>query len=345
MVNAKKEATGAEASAANDKLRNTPASRWISYRPDIKVMDCTIRDGGLMNDHQFEDGVVKAVYDACVAAGIDYMEIGYKASRQLFAQGQSGKWKFCSEDDLRRLMGENDTQLKISVMADAERTDYHTDILPADQSVVDMVRVASYINQIPAAMDMIKDAHDKGYETTVNLMAISTVQERELDEALELLAHSEADAIYLVDSFGALYSEQIHYLIRKYLHYARSSGKQVGIHAHNNLQLAYSNTIEAIILGANFLDATMAGLGRGAGNCPLELLLGFLHNPKFRMRPILDCVVNTIEPMRAKLGWGFDLAYMMTGLLNQHPRAAIKFNASADRGNFVKFYDMIIDEQ
>jgi 4-hydroxy 2-oxovalerate aldolase len=345
MSNVKKTEVGSGASEHSDKARNTPASRWISYRPDIKVMDCTIRDGGLMNDHQFEDGIVKAVYQACAAGGIDYMEIGYKASRSVFAQGKSGKWKFCTEDDLRQIVDDNNSTLKISVMADAERTDYHTDILPAEQSVIDMVRVATYINQIPAAMDMIKDAHDKGYETTVNLMAISTVQERELDEALELLAASEADAIYLVDSFGALYSEQVHYLIRKYLHYARSSGKQVGIHAHNNLQLAYSNTIEAIILGANFLDATLAGLGRGAGNCPLELLLGFLHNPKFRMRPILECVVNHIEPMRAKLGWGFDHAYMMTGLLNQHPRAAIKFNASPDRGNFVKFYDMIIDEQ
>lgn len=345
MPTVKKDEVRASSAANIDKNRSSPASRWISYRPDIKVLDCTVRDGGLMNDHQFDDGLVKAVYQACAAGGIDYMEIGYKASRRIFAQGKSGKWKFCTEDDLRQVIGENDTTLKISVMADAERTDYHTDILPEDQSVIDMVRVATYINQIPSALDIIKDAHDKGYETTVNLMAISTVQERELDEALELLARSEADAIYLVDSFGALYSEQVHYLIRKYLHYARSSGKQVGIHAHNNLQLAYSNTIEAIILGANYLDATLAGLGRGAGNCPLELLLGFLHNPKFHMRPILECVVNHIEPMRAQLGWGFDLAYMMTGLLNQHPRTAIKFNSSADRGNYVKFYDMIIDEQ
>ena len=148
-----------------------------------------------------------------------------------------------------------------------------------------MVRVASYIHQVPTALDMIKDAHDKGYETTVNLMSVSTVTERELDEGLELLAESEAQAIYVVDSFGALYSEQVHYLVRKYLHYAKAAGKEVGIHAHNNLQLAFANTIEAIILGANMLDATMAGLGRGAGNCPMELLIGFLHNPKYQPSP------------------------------------------------------------
>ena len=195
-----------------------------------------------------------------------------------------------------------------------------------------MIRVATYINQIPTALDMVKDAHDKGYETTLNLMAASTVPERELDEGLEMLAKSEAKAIYVVDSFGALYSEQVHYLVKKYLGYCKAAGKEVGVHMHNNLQLAFANTIEGIIVGANFLDATMAGLGRGAGNCPMELLLGFLHNPKYDLRPVLDCVQNHIEPMRAKLLWGYDLPYLLTGMLNQHPRTAIKFKEAELKG-------------
>jgi 4-hydroxy 2-oxovalerate aldolase len=327
------------------KVKETPASRWVSYRAEIKVLDCTIRDGGLMNNHQFDDQVVKAVYDTCVAAGIDYMEIGYKTSHKIVMPAGQGPWKYCQESDLRRLLADNDTDLKIAVMADAERTDYHEDFLPKDQSVIDMIRVATYINQIPTALDMIKDANDKGYETCVNLMAVSTVGDRELSEGLELLAGSEAKAIYLVDSFGSLYSEQIHYLVRKYLNYARSTGKEVGIHAHNNLQLAYANTIEAIILGVNMLDATIAGLGRGAGNCPMELLIGFLHNPKYRLRPVLKCIQDHIEPMREKLMWGFDLPYMLTGLLNQHPRAAIKYKASNEKGDIARFYDSVTEEQ
>jgi len=327
------------------KPKDTSAGRWISYRPEIKVLDCTIRDGGLMNNHRFDDKLVKAVYTACAEAGIDYMEIGYKASRKIGVPGEFGVWKYCAEDDLRRIVGDNKTSLKLSVMADAERTDYHEDILPKSQSVIDMVRVATYINQIPTALDMVKDAHDKGYETTVNLMAVSTVPERELNEGLELLAGSEAKAIYVVDSFGALYSEQVHYLVKKYLHYCRPVGKQVGMHAHNNLQLGYANTIEAIIVGANMLDATMAGLGRGAGNCQMELLIGFLHNPKYDLRPILRLVQEHIEPLREKLMWGFDLPYMLTGLLNQHPRAAIKFKAAEAKGDIVKFYDTITEEQ
>jgi 4-hydroxy 2-oxovalerate aldolase len=175
-------------------------------------------------------------------------------------------------------------------------------------------------------------------------MAISTVPERELDEALELVAESEASTIYLVDSFGSLYSEQVHYLVKKYFRYARPTQKDVGIHMHNNLQLAFANTIEGIILGSNMLDSTIAGLGRGAGNCPTELLIGFLHNPKYKLRPILDCIQNYVEPMREKLQWGFDLPYMITGFFNQHPRAAIKFKARKEKGNILEFYDSFKDE-
>ncbi len=333
-----------KAKAKNGDAPDQATKRWLSYRPDLKVMDCTIRDGGLMNNHRFSDEVVKAVYQACVDSGIDYMEVGYKSSQRIFSSDEHGAWKFSTEEDMRRIMNDNDSDLKISVMADAERTDYHTDILPREQSVLDMIRVASYIHQIPIAVDMIKDAHDKGYETTLNLMAVTTVPERELDEALEVLAESEVDVIYLVDSFGALYSEQTNFLVREYIRHAAPNGKRVGFHAHNNQQLAYANTIQAVISGAHMVDGSMAGLGRGAGNCQVELLLGFLHNPKFRLRPILKCIQDQIEPMRKDLLWGYDIPYMLTGRLNQHPRAAMKFNAGEDRGKVVKFYDSLVDE-
>jgi 4-hydroxy 2-oxovalerate aldolase len=345
MTASEREGSKADRPVTATGPEETPTRKWISYRPEIKVLDCTIRDGGLMNNHLFDDEVVKAVYTACVDAGIDYMEIGYINSRRIFSPAEHGAWKFCTEDDIRRIVGDNDTPLKLSAMADAEKSDYREDILRSDHSVLDMIRVAAYIHQIPLALDMIKDAHDKGYETTINLMSVSVVSERELDEALALLADSEVGTIYIADSFGALYSEQIHFLMDKYLAYARPRGKKVGMHAHNNQQLAFANTIEAIIKGADMLDASMAGLGRGAGNCPMELLVGFLHNPKLRLRPILQCVQHLIEPMRERLMWGFDPPYMVTGLLNQHPRTAMAFNASEDRGNIVKFFDMMSEEE
>jgi 4-hydroxy 2-oxovalerate aldolase len=336
--------TPREASMATD-TKATGLKGWIGYRPQIKVMDCTIRDGGLMNNHQFPTDLVKAVYEADTAAGIDYMEVGYKASKKFASRDQFGAWKFCDEDDIRRALGDTPSSVKISVMADVGRTDYHTDILPRGKTVVGMVRVAAYIHQVPAAIEMIKDAADKGHETTINLMAVSTVTEPELEQALELLVGSPVGTLYVVDSFGTLYAEQIQRLVDKFLQFAQPAGKEVGIHTHNNMQLAYANTIEAIVRGANLLDASHAGLGRGAGNCQLELLLSFLHNPKYHLRPILECIQKHIEPMREQLRWGFSIPYMVTGYLNQHPKAAMEFMERSDGKDIVRFYDTAVSPE
>jgi 4-hydroxy 2-oxovalerate aldolase len=316
---------------------------WLTYRPDIKILDCTIRDGGLMNNCKFEDDFVRAIYQACVASGVDYMEVGYKGSKKVYSPTEYGTWKFCEEDDVRRIVGENDNDLKLSVMADVERCDYHSDFLPKKDSVIDLIRVATYIHQIPGALDMIKAFHDKGYETSVNLMAVSVVSDAELDEALEILSGSEVDVVYLVDSYGSLYSEEIQTLTRKYRKFAESGGKKIGIHAHNNQQLAYANTIEALILGANYLDCTVGGLGRGAGNCPTELLLGFLKNPRYHLRPLLKCLQESLVPMRQKITWGYDIPYMLTGQMNNHPREAMKFLDGDRPTDYTSFYDAIME--
>jgi 4-hydroxy 2-oxovalerate aldolase len=317
---------------------------WITYRPALKVLDCTIRDGGLINDHAFEDGFVKAVYDACVDAGVDYMELGYKASKKLFARDKCGAWKFCDEDDLRRIVGGNPTPLKLAAMADAGKSDWRTDILPKKDSVLDMIRVAFYANQVPEAVDMIKDAADKGYEVSANLMAASTVTDTEMDQVLEVIAQTPASVLVVVDSYGAMYAEQIELLVKKYQEFGKATGKEVGIHAHNNQQLAFANTIEAIIHGANRADASMAGLGRGAGNCPMELLIGFLRNPKFHIRPIYQVVQEQLLPLSRTVEWGPYVQYNITGQLNEHPRSAMAARSGEKRDCYVAFYDRLTSD-
>jgi len=315
---------------------------WITYRPELKVLDCTIRDGGLVNDHKFSDAFVRSVYETCVESGIDYMEIGYKASREIFDSNQFGDWKFCDEDAIRRIVGDNDTPLKLSVMTDAGKTDWKTEVLPRDQSVLDMIRVAFYVHQTSEAVDMINDAAAKGYEVAGNLMAVAAAQDKEVDQALELLAQTPVDVLVVVDSWGSMYSEQIELLVKKYQKFATETGKEVGMHAHNNQQLAFSNTIEAIIHGANRVDASMLGLGRGAGNCPMELLIGFLRNPKFKIRPIYKVLQDHLAPLAKEVDWGPHVQYNITGQLNQHPRSAIAARAGEDRDNYVEFYDKLI---
>ena len=107
----------------------------ISFRPDIKVVDCTLRDGGLVNNFEFTDEFVTALYKTNIKSGVDYMEFGYRASREQYDPSKYGKWKFCREEDLRAIVGNNISDMKISVMADVGRCDYKTDFLPKAESV------------------------------------------------------------------------------------------------------------------------------------------------------------------------------------------------------------------
>lgn len=317
----------------------------MQFRPDIKMLDATIRDGGLVNNFFFPEEFVRNLYETNVKAGIDYMEFGYKASKEIFNPDEFGPWKFCDEADIRRIVGNNDTDLKIAVMADVGRTDFKKDIIPKSESVIDLVRVATYINTMPAAIEMIEYCHELGYETSCNIMAVSTARESDINMALELLGQSNVDVIYLVDSYGSLYPEQVRDFAVKYQMVANKYGKKIGIHAHNNQQLAFANTIEACSYGVSYLDATMGGMGRGAGNCMVEQLMGFLKNPKYKLVPVLKFIQNDINKLKDEgVVWGYDVPYLCTGILNVHPRSAIAAVKENDR-DYTNFYVGLWDRE
>ena len=201
----------------------------------------------------------------------------------------------------------------------------------------------TYINTIPAAVEMIENCAKKGYETTINIMAVSKANTDDIKTALDILGQSPVNAFYIVDSYGALYPEQSRKLANLYCEYADKYGKSVGIHAHNNQQLAFANTIEAMTQGVSYLDATVDGMGRGAGNCALELLLGFLKNPKYKVAPILKIIEEHTEKLKADgVKWGYDIPYMLTGQLNTHPRPAISY-VKEDRKDYSKFANELYD--
>lgn len=316
----------------------------VSYRPDIKVLDCTLRDGGLVNNFEFTDEFVRDLYKMNIKAGIDYMEFGYRADKDMFDESKFGKWKFCNDDDIRAVVGDNDTDLKISVMADIGRTNFKRDICEKVNSPVDMIRVATYIHTIPTALETVEYCKKMGYETTINIMAVSKSNDSDLDDALEIIGRSCVDEIYIVDSYGSLYPEQIRRLAAKYLEIADKYGKTIGIHAHNNQQLAFANTIETLTMGVSYLDSTVSSMGRGAGNCPTELLLGFLKNPKYHITPVLKFIEKHIVKLREEgVIWGYDIPYLLTGRLNQHPRDAIQFT-SEGRTDYADFYRYLYDK-
>ena len=202
-------------------------SKLLDYRPGVTVVDATLRDGGLVNDFYFTDEFVKALYRTNIRAGVDYMEFGYKASKEMFDADKFGKWKFCNDEDIRAIVGDNDTDLKIAVMADVGRCDYKQDILNRSDSPIDLIRVATYLSTIPGAVEMIEDAKRKGYEVSCNIMAISNSQESDLKAALDILGRTPVDVFYIVDSFGSLYPEQIARIADTYMEFAVKYNKKL----------------------------------------------------------------------------------------------------------------------
>ena len=321
-------------------------SKLLGYRESVKVVDATLRDGGLVNDFYFTDEFVKKLYQTNIKAGVDYMELGYKASKELFDVDKFGKWKFCNDDDIFEVIGDNaDHQIKLAAMADVGRCDYKTDIRPRSESALDLIRVACYVHQIPAAVHMIEDAKNKGYEVSCNIMAISAAQESDVKAALDMIGPSPVDCIYIVDSFGSLFPEQVARIVDLYMETATKYNKKLGMHAHDNQRLAFANTIEAVGDGVDWLDATYAGMGRGAGNCTMENLLGFLRNPKYQLYPVIKFIEQEMVPLRESgLKWGYDIQYLLTGIFNQHPRTAIAFTKE-DRKDYTEYYKELTSQE
>ncbi|WP_068786730.1 aldolase catalytic domain-containing protein [Paenibacillus phocaensis] len=303
-----------------------------------KIVDCTIRDGGLVNNWDFSVEFVQKLYAGLNEAGVDYMEIGYKNSPKLLkGADEAGPWRFLDDDFLRKVIPQKGTT-KLSALVDIGRVD-ENDILPRSESLLDLIRVACYIKDVDKALQLVQLFHDRGYETTLNIMALSNVMENELLEAFEMIKESVVDVVYIVDSYGSLDYKDMEYLVNKFKKHL--PGKRLGVHTHNNMQLAFSNTLVAADHGVELLDASVYGMGRAAGNCPTELLVTHLKNTNYNLRPVLEVLEELLIPLREKEEWGYLIPYMITGTLDEHPRSAMALRASEDKDKAVDFYDKL----
>lgn len=303
-----------------------------------KIVDCTIRDGGLVNNWDFSVEFVQKLYAGLNEAGVDYMEIGYKNSPKLLkGADEAGPWRFLNDDFLRKVIPQKGTT-KLSALVDIGRVD-ESDILPRNESLLDLIRVACYIKDVDKALQLVQLFHDRGYETTINIMALSNVMENELLEAFEMIKQSVVDVVYIVDSYGSLDYKDMEYLVNKFK--THLPDKRLGVHTHNNMQLAFSNTLVAADLGVELLDASVYGMGRAAGNCPTELLVTHLKNTNYNLRPVLSVLEELLIPLREKEEWGYLIPYMITGTLDEHPRSAMALRASDDKDKAVDFYDKL----
>ncbi|MNM79309.1 4-hydroxy-2-oxovalerate aldolase [compost metagenome] len=303
-----------------------------------KIVDCTIRDGGLVNNWDFSVEFVQKLYAGLNEAGVDYMEIGYKNSPKLLkGADEAGPWRFLNDDFLKKVIPQKGNT-KLSALVDIGRVD-ENDILPRSESLLDLIRVACYIKDVDKALQLVQVFHDRGYETTINIMALSNVMENELLEAFEMIKESVVDVVYIVDSYGSLDYKDMEYLVNKFK--THLPNKRLGVHTHNNMQLAFSNTLVAAENGVELLDASVYGMGRAAGNCPTELLVAHMKNTNYNLRPVLDVLEQLMIPLREKEEWGYIIPYMITGMLDEHPRSAMALRASKDKDKAVDFYDKL----
>lgn len=303
----------------------------------VKLLDCTVRDGGLVNDWDFSVEFVRDLYNRLSESGVEYMEIGYKNSPKLLQGGNSGPWRFLNEEFIKEVIPQK-TETKLSALVDIGRVD-ENDVLPREESSLDLIRVACYAKDIDKAIDLVNKFHERGYETSINIMALSHVKENTLTEVLQQVNQSPVDMVYVVDSFGNMVPSDIEFYVHKFQ--SLLPEKALGIHTHNNMQMAFANTLSAVQKGAQYMDSSVFGMGRGAGNCHTELLVSYLTQKRYELRPILDMIEKHMVPMREKCEWGYTIPYMLTGALNEHPRVAIALRNSEDKDKYVEFYDKL----
>ncbi len=273
----------------------------------FKILDCTLRDGGLANNFQFSEQMIQNHILLMARSSIDCIELGYKKTRM------GMPLEACEDQYIKKLLEpiqSQITQVKFAFMVDAGGYD-ETLLVKQSESPFQIARLAFYEYEFPKVERISRTLAALGYEVWLNLMAVSTVSFDRLEELLsEISQYQWIRGFYLVDSNGALYPQQTQKLgqemILKMPHF------QLGIHTHNNLQLALANSLVAKELGFNYYDGSLYGVGRGGGNCPIELLIPSIKGEGADFGAIFDSICP-LDPLYKKQ------RSLMTGLYNVHP--------------------------
>ena len=283
----------------------------------VKMLDCTIRDGGYLNNWHFDLKLVRELYRAHSRSGIDFMEIGFRSTDKYFDPRQYGPWRFTPEALLSEVV-KGISGPAVSLMVDFGKVDIE-DIPDRKNSIASMYRVAVHKDKTLEAVELCNAISDKGYIASIQLMGIVNYTEDDFNQILESLKDSKITYVYFADSYGSLLPSDIKGILDR----LAITGKKIGFHAHNNLQLGFANTLEAIKNGVDTVDGTVYGMGRGAGNLPIEILLSYLEKTSakniYNTLPVLDIIDRYMLDLHKDLRWGYDLSYMLSGMFEVHP--------------------------
>ncbi|MFV0237934.1 MAG: aldolase catalytic domain-containing protein [Flavobacteriales bacterium] len=281
---------------------------------NTKILDCTLRDGGYYTNWDFDHELVKNYFTAMEVLPIDYLEIGYR-SKPL--KGYLGEYFYCPKYIFKQAK-ELAPSKKIAVILNEKDCDV-TDVeyLLGDlENYIDLVRLAVSPSRFDSAILLAKAIKNKGFRVAFNIMYMSKwVNDTNFFDNLHQV-NGLADYFYMVDSYGSLYPDQIKEFIKVL---KNKINIPLGFHGHNNLEFAHINTLTAIDSGCEIVDATITGMGRGAGNLKTELLLTSLANNKGLEVSFnsLSAIVEDFEALQKQYGWGTNLPYMVSGTLSQ----------------------------
>ena len=282
----------------------------------IKLLDCTIRDGGHLNGWNYSNECVRASYFAAIKAGVDYFEIGYR-----FQKPQPGWGNFarCEDEFLFSLFKPNEN-CKLAIMIDAGKSclDDFKECKP-ELTPIKLVRVATYSHNLDIAFELCEGLLNKGYEVFLNLMAISEYKEKDFTKIKNWKSKNKILSICFADSFGSFIPDDI----SKYHKKLKEIGfKNISFHSHNNLQLAFANSIKAVEEGFYCIDASIYGMGRGSGNLPAEVITGYLSkigNSKYNPVAYIDVIERFYLNLAKETPWGYRIQSLIGGLKNIHP--------------------------
>ncbi|MCC6076903.1 aldolase catalytic domain-containing protein [Pseudomonas sp. GCM10022188] len=291
---------------------------------NLKVLDCTLRDGGYYNNWDFDEQLVAEYLHAAAKAEIDMIELGLRNFDSTTFKGANA---FTSERYINHLKLPNGPLY--GVMVDAKtlisspydiREGVDRLFVPKSESRLDFVRIAAHYHEIESAIHICRELKEYGYFVGLNLMQSVGKTDNEIIAASAKAYESEViDVLYFADSLGNMDAQEQERIIQAI---RQNWDDDIGLHAHDNTSQALSNTLGALDLGVTYIDATMTGMGRGAGNTKTEILLLELcrkHGSNYKPEQLHELILKHFEPMQRKYGWGTSLLYHIGASFNIHP--------------------------
>lgn len=280
----------------------------------VTVLDCTLRDGGYVNNWGFTPEDSMAVMDALYASGVRVIELGLMGR-----DGLAGKQtKFTCMEDARLLLNHRKPDCSYAIMLTQAESEF-VKLPHCSKDTVDIVRLAYFKQECHAAMKTAKKLKNKGYRVFMQAMATFLYNEQELKWMIEQINELKPEAFYMVDSFSTMYPEEVK---RRAERICTDLSEDIcfGLHAHNNMQMAFANAIEFMKVDRRetiYVDGSIFGMGRGAGNVPTELLGHYCNETfgtAFDMGPILKVCQDVLLPIYRQYGWGYTLPNLLTAV-------------------------------